>query len=59
MGITDYSGIQALSRTSYAKFQNSQALNHHTCFPGLPSTLKNGKNFQRLSRKSGYPDIVS
>jgi len=40
MGITDYFGIQALSMTSYAKFQNFQAPNP---FSTTLQALKSGK----------------
>jgi len=45
-------GIQALSRTTYAKFQNIQAPN---LFSRLPRALRNGKKIQELSRKNGHP----
>jgi len=56
MGIIDYFGIQVLSRTSEAKFQNFQAPNPFSrTLQGLEKWKKYFKSFQRLSRKSGHP----
>jgi len=59
MGIIDYFGIQALSRTSYAKFQNFQAPNPFSrTFKGLEKWNNFFKNFQGLSRKSEHPLVA-
>jgi len=56
MGITDYFGIQALSMTSQAKFQNFQAPNPFSrTFQGPEKWKTNFKSFQGLSRKSDHP----
>jgi len=58
--ITDHFGIQALSRTSYAKFQNFQASNQFPCaFPGLEKLKRFFKKFQGLSKNSDHPESIT